>query len=158
VKYVYVYTDPSTGAVRYVGSGSRYRMWDHSKPSILNNPKHQSPFYTWMRDHPGVNWGEHRMIIAGPMSQAEALEFEQQLIEKHYDTVLNSRTSTNGFMRAPKIRGLGIRRANAQGDWRAQAGAGSRDRRVYAKFPTFCEAVKWKRSQNFDRNFSKSTD
>lgn len=172
--YVYVYTDPMSGVVRYVGSGLKGRKREHTKPSQIDLPKNESPFYRWLRTHRGIEWHPHRKWVLGPVSKEEAIAYEQQLIEENFETVLNVRAAGNGKAMRP-IRGgprepygprsasgrekarRNFRKNNFGGDVRAGRGIyrdvrGWRVRvRVDGKMvskshTTYCEALRYRKS------------
>ena len=103
-QFVYVYLDPESGVVRYVGSGRYDRMYHHTKASHIDGPFCESPFKRWLRKNRDTNWVEYRKRVFGPVSQEEAIAHEQMLIEKHFDTTLNTRAAGNGQEMKPTQR------------------------------------------------------
>jgi hypothetical protein len=84
---VYVYRDPWTGVVRYVGGGTRNRMLAHARSPDLDLT---DEFHTWMRGCGDIDWSEHReMVQEIDGSEAELREAESRWIAKHIDTVFN---------------------------------------------------------------------
>jgi hypothetical protein len=105
MKYVYVYLDPVSRVVRYVGSGLRDRIYEHTKPGYLSRVG-STPFYDWIREQiaAGVtDWVRHRMVVEGPMCEEDALYVEAEWIKNNFETVLNKRCPlTNVFLKPMK--------------------------------------------------------
>lgn len=103
-QFVYVYLDPESGAVRYVGSGRHDRMYRHTGSFEIDLAKNESPFYRWLRENRDVAWVEHRHRVFGPVIKEEAIAYEQALIEENFETVLNVRAAGNGRELRPAAR------------------------------------------------------
>ncbi len=172
--YVYVYTDPRSGVVRYVGSGQRRRMCEHTKPCQIDNPNNESPFYRWLRKNRDVEWVRHRERVTGPLTKEFAEHYEQWLIEHYFDTTLNTRAANNGREMKPSLRPprepYGVRSDSGRekvlrnfrknkfggnvmagrgiskdGDgWRVRVRVG--DKLVRKMFRTYCEALRFRKS------------
>ena len=173
MKYVYIYRDPVSNVVRYVGSGSRKRMGQHTKPSQLALGG-EWPFRKWLIEQGDVDWSKHREVLCGPLEPEDALAMEAELIRGHSDTVLNKRCPvTLKYLKPMKItprEPYGPRsesgRAKAYRDERrgrsgsptsSKSGGGVgkhgngwratfRHEGVVIRkgFPTYCEALKWR--------------
>jgi len=148
MKYVYIYRDPVSNVVRYVGSGSRKRMIKHTQDGILE--KGGCEFHKWLASfgeddwNRGFEWKDHRRIVAGPLVPSEAVALESKLIRENLDTVFNkvcpvtkeylNKRATN------RLRGgAGIQRRGNR--WVASC------RGVWESFPTFCAALKWRKAR-----------
>lgn len=94
--FVYIYRDPKTGVVKYVGSGSKSRMDSHTTPK--SRQVHNTPFQKWINSQVIDDWNLYREFVAGPFDNSvEARVVEQQWIDDNLNTVLNVNRADNCY-------------------------------------------------------------
>ena len=84
--YVYIYCDPHTGEIRYVGSGrraGRRAMTRHLEPTS------DSPVKGWASQF-DVDWDEHRRIVGSGLTQKEALRLETRIFDRLRPQLVNT--------------------------------------------------------------------
>ena len=142
-KYVYVYLDPQTLEVRYVGSGSFRRMIKHTTPSALADDRNDNPFRRWIRQQPHINWRDYRFRIIGPVSEEIAHIWENALILEHFETILNIRAPDGKELRRAVNRTNGVCRQDSK--WRASIQINGEF--IKKRFSNYYEALKWRKEK-----------
>ncbi len=142
-KYVYVYLDPDSLVVRYVGSGAFKRMIKHTTPSVLADPKGDSPFRRWIRERPHINWRNYRFRIVGPVSEEIAHTWENALILEHFNSTLNVKAVDGKELRPAVNRTNGVCRQHSQ--WRASIQINGKF--MQKRFSTYKLALEWRKEK-----------